>query len=696
MKLNLPEITALIGSTERKESDILSTIIATVKKPKKNKNLYVVSMLFDLEKQLIKFTNPIPYNDELRYRFHYFGNNSAASAQSYLVRDVNSLHYLLTSVWNDLFLALKQNELKNSELVDIIDKMVTNELMTIGSKKGEGSVALEKITLNFEKNGYKFSIDKKKKLIIAKNDENEKKQFKYVEFIRSSLGDKNQNDNFLLVVPVVKYGYQEEIVLSNHPDYLELVKKLNHLGKKEGILNGVTADKPCYVCHNMKSNVSSEYSVAFSRSGINKIFTTTTINSARQINKNNYDDNYSMCNECYQNMRNGEKIINEKFQTKIAGERALIIPESLMNYFDYSALHAIKDSVDFAFQSKEASQWINDINAVAFFDETQYVLNIILYRTDGNSVTILDTISDVPLLRFERLMKALSTNSAIMREHVKLISLGSIYRMIPVKKSKTEQVDIGRVLSLYKVLLTGGKISLETLFDYCVEALDKGLKQLSKSKIDNYQNLGILNYQNGKEDFFIKRIVMSYLILFRTCQQMSVLENQLLNFQEKEETDMGEESNRSLNITETLTRMDQFIEKQGFNSKAKALFYLGALINRVAIAQYQKEHKTKPILKRINFQGMTEKEMVQLYADAVEKLRQYKKWNLYSDNLMAKFHQYYGVIKENDEFSEHANVFYLMSGYAYMVGNKAPDLSAQEQEASEVLSIDEDEAEIGE
>jgi len=688
MRLNLPEITALIGSTERNNADVLSTIIAPVKRVKKDENLYVVDMVFDLEQKLIRFANPVPYNDQLRYKFHYFGNNKAASLQAYLVREVDSLFYLITSVWNDLFLALKQNGLVDSELANIIVEMKNNGLIEIGSKKGEGCVVLKKIVFGND-NHVDFEIDKKRNVIIDKLNNEE---YKYNEFIGRALYLNRRNDIFVLVIPVVKLSNGNEIIVSNHPDYLELVKRLNHLEEKE-IMENLTEEnnKYCFVCHQLKPDVSSEYSTKFDRSGINKIFTTTTINSAKQINKQNYVDNYAMCNKCYQNMRNGEKIISERFQATIAGERALIIPESIMGYFDYREFKSIKDSVDFAFQSKDANDWIENVNAQAYFNETQYVLNFIFYRTDGKSVTILDTIADVPLVRFERLMRTLMSSAARMRSQVKRMSLGSIYRMIPVKiNKKHEQIDIGRVLSFYKVLLNGGKINNETLYDYCLEALEKGLKQLLKSKLDNYFNLDLSQYTNGKEDFFIKKIVMSYLVLFHTCHQMNVLDNPIMNIREEEECNVEEEIVKPANITEAIAQMERFVEKQGFNSKAKALFYLGTLINRVAIAQYQKEHKTKPILKKINFQGMSEQEILRLYEDVVEKLQQYKKLNLYTENLMSKFHEYYGPIKEKDEFSEHANVFYLMSGYAYMVGNRAPDLNAKEQQAINELTVEDD------
>ncbi len=102
------------------------------------------------------------------------------------------------------------------------------------------------------------------------------------------------------------------------------------------------------------------------------------------------------------------------------------------------------------------------------------------------------------------------------------MSIGHIYRIIPVRTNrKDDQLDIGRVLSLYKALLNGEQIKSEVLFNYVTEALDKGLRQLSKEKIDNYTNLNLHYYRNEREDFYIKDIIMRYLVLFYICQGFS-------------------------------------------------------------------------------------------------------------------------------------------------------------------------------
>ncbi len=69
--------------------------------------------------------------------------------------------------------------------------------------------------------------------------------------------------------------------------------------------------------------------------------------------------------------------------------------------------------------------------------------------------------------------------------------------------------------------------------------------------------------------------------------------------------------------------MEDFLEQQGFSKEARALFYLGALVNRVALKQAGKGHKTKPVLNKVNYQGMSRRDILRLYEDVWDLIRHY-------------------------------------------------------------------------
>lgn len=678
--MNLTQLTAYIGDSVGGSQSTFDAIIQQVKKLKSNEDNYVVALVFDLNSKELYFKPLSEYSSESTKVYYYFGNNRAASSQYYLTRETGSLNYLLDSIWNDLYLMLKRYGLGNGDLASLIIKMKDSELILLGSQAGQGKVSLNNFSLFKNNSGHKITLNKN-------NFEIGEHTCNFEAFIRMFINDDNKNNRYVLVVPVVRLESGEERILSTHPDYLELVKLVNKLD------NNISANgfkRVCYICGEKKADVLSEYTKKFDRTGINKIFTTTTINTSSYFNRNNYDDNYSMCIDCYQKLLAGEKIISKFFRSKIAGENVFIIPEGLLGSFDYNYAGRLRDSVDLAFKSNSTEEWLKDLEDAASCDDVDlYSINFIFYRTDGNSVTVLEIIEDIPTLRFESVMRLLGDSTVKLNNHLKGMTMGQIYRIVPVRTNKKgEQLDIGRVLSLYKAILSVEQINIEVLYDYAGEALDKGLRQINKQKIDNYHNMG-LQYYIGFEDFFIKKAVMSYLVLISVCKHLCLIKQPGCNLKRKGEMILDNINTASKKVNSSISEMEIFIESQDFCREARALFYLGILVYRVGFAQLKKGHEKKPILGKIQFQGMKENEVLRLYEDVIERLRQYEELTLFAEAEMNRFHYYYGTLERTWPLSERANVFYIMSGYAYKVGsNKALDVTAEDGKLLE-SSVDE-------
>jgi CRISPR-associated protein Csh1 len=679
--MNLPQLTAYIGGKIRKNQHPLDSLIQLPKlKLKEGEQAYNLFMTFDLDKDEILFESPFPYNEGHPKQFYYFGNNSGSNFQSYLVREVDSIRYLLSTVWSDLYLSLAQQQMGDRLLAKLIQELQKHSLVHIGEVKGEGKVNLSRIHSSLA-NDLNIALTNDKKEILVNG-----KKLTGEAFIRYLLGDDNRRHKYTLIIPKIRKD-SEDIILSQHPEFLEFVMRINKItasqDEEEKKTKIISKARVCYICHSEKKDVSIESSTKFRPSGINKFFTTTTINSARYYDQGiNYDDTYSFCSECYQDLLAGESFIEQRMIGRIARERTFMMPEGLMGPLNYEQIAEIKEKVDFAFQSSDAEAWLRSVEAeAAWMGQDHYVINFVVYRTDGKSVTLLDSFEDVPLSRFMLLQQLFAKLVHNLDSHLKGFSLGSIYRIIPVRETDKGQVDVGRVLSMYKAILSGHLIERETIYSYAAEALDKGMRQLSKKNIDNYKNLNLYSYIK-KEDFYIKRIVMSFLVLMQALQELGIINKSFFKRFIREEDRMAEAGN-NLGTMDSIEKMENFIEKQGFSNEAKALFFLGTLLNRVAVAQYQKEHKTKPILKKIQFQGMNIQEVLRLYHEIVEKLRQYNKVTLFSEHLMNRFHYYFGSIPQKWMLSDHANIFYIMAGYAYMVGNRAPDLSKEELELLE-------------
>lgn len=667
--MNLPQLTALIGEQIKASMNInneLAMLVKTTEAKEKDKKPHYVYLTFDLPNQQIRIDEPIAFNENQHiYEFNYFGNNSAAGSQYYVTRDVSgSLHYLLTSTLSDLAMVLLRNNLDQGVLYTQLRKLEEQKLITIGAKVGQGSVSLDRIQ-GFE--GSTATVDKGKKKIIVDGQE-----LSFEAFVFRALGlEAKVPYKIVLITPRIITTDHEVLIIAQHPDYIAATKREQKLEMSSS--KRKSSEKLCYICHEMRPDASSKLTTNFSRKGINKIFTTTTINASKQINARSYDYNYAICTECYKYLLFGEQAIASNFQSRIAGERAFIIPEGLEGEFEYEHLIGLKEKVDLAFSTKVTEEWLGNLELEQgeTLDGSAYLVHILLYRTGGKSVTVLEAFEDVPVLHIRKVIETLATHSFRLQPRARGMKLDDIYRLIPVHTNKKgEQLDIHRVLTIYKSLMCKYRLDAHILFQYATEALDKGLKQLAKEQSAQFPNMR-LSWFRDKIDYFINHVIMKYICLIQTFQTLGLLEWQPFDLN-KEGMPLTTEDNKRDLIEAT----EHFLESSGFNPEQRGLFYLGALLNKIGSAQYRKDHKHKPILNKIQYQGMSRNEIIRLYNDAREKVMQYARgessgWQLDCDRLGQKFHHYSDKYIANPDSggwsSEQQNVFFVMSGYSFMV-----------------------------
>ncbi|SHF44395.1 CRISPR-associated protein Csh1 [Caldanaerobius fijiensis DSM 17918] len=683
--MNLTAITATLGKDRK---DDIECLLEELPKVKDDEQRYTVYLVFDIKHKNIHFESGEPVQDDTAKRLLYFGNKIGNKSQYYLNRDVESLHYILTSVISDLYNMLCKYGMQDGQIASIIKAMEDSGLVILSKRKGAGSINYQKFLLpdNYMIKGLTSNTNKAK-IILSKPNKAEK-IVSPEEFIRIGIGEKNKKNRFVLVIPTVIQEDDQRIVLSECPEYIKLVRLDNNI-EKQGRVSSLQSKKVCYICHKGKDDVKTEdYIKNFDRTGLNKLFETTTKNTSSYLDNFDYEKTYSICHDCYLDLFNGDRKIRSMFKGKIAGEDVFILPEGLLEDFNYDYLYKLKKEVDLALNNDDTNDWLQNLEALANIDEIfYYSLNFVVYRTDGTSFGVLQTIEDVPTIRFKKIMEFIGQNVKMMQPHIKRMSLASIYRLIPIYQDKNGNKYTGRVLSLYKALLCGEQVDMNELFSYACEGLDKGLNQLKKDEIKNYFNMGLTRYKEYKDyadDYFIKDLVMDYLVLFNVCRQLNILTNDK-TYRDKERGDDNMKINTvSEKVNSSINAMEDFLNTQQYTDEAKALFYLGVLIRRVAIYQMLKEHKSKPILKKIQFQGMTDMEVYRLYNEVVEKLRQYGKLNIFTEAVMNRFHYYYGCINRPIDkpwkLDGHANVFYIMSGYAYMISSSIPDVTDEEQE----------------
>lgn len=648
--MNLPQLTAKIGQAVQECIGGNSPLAVLIKNRSYDADKdYMLFMTIDLANQEIRFEEPVPVYPEARYDYHYFGNNSAAGRQYFLTREGDSLHYLFKSVWSDLYLVLKKHNMHDSELGSLLHHMNQQQLIVLGKKKGTGTLNLLKI-----KGVKKAEWDPQNEKKIIVNGVSQTCE----AFVRHLLQWDNKDSSIALVIPRVVTIDHEVIVLPQHPDYIAVTKKEQNL---EPEINGED-EKFCYICHQKGADVSSDLTTKFSRSGINKIFGTTTINYAKRINKRYYDDSYAICNACFQNMLFGEKEISAHFSSRLAGERVFVLPEGLLEDLDYNVLSALKEGTDLLVDKGLAQTVVKQVEIeLDRLNSDAYVIHFFLYRTDGNSVRVLGTINDVPTAHLYRLAEMLGKHVNRFSPYLRSMSLGTIYRMIPVRiNKKKEQLDVQRVLDVYQSLFKQIPLESNVLFGYAAEALEKGFKEIRKKKKSQYLNLALDTYKADQEDRYFRQQITRYLCLLHTCQSLGLLDRKIFH----------KRGVKIMNVTGMASQVqeaEKFLEEQGFEAIPRALFYLGLLLRSVAQVQYKKNHKTKPILNKIYFQGMSPNEVVHLYLDVIEKLKQYSQLTMLNEQYMKAFNHYFGPLNKEREttLTDQERIFYILAGYSF-------------------------------
>lgn len=662
--MDIPKLLSNMGSESAE--NLFSALIkpAPVQAKDKKKELLNIFMNFDLDKKAIVF-EAVPYSGDMvdEQKYHYFGNNPAAAKQTYIVRDVGSvLNYWLgkpKGIMQNLYEFVGESRLKellkecrNSQLFD--DNGICEAAIQFHGASGE----------------VKFEVkrDKAEKGLYINDD-----KVGLDKFINLCLEDENSG-KFVLVIPqIIKDG--ETICISQDKAYLAAINE-SLQGESSGSL------AVCHLCGKSKNDINTvEYSTKLSKSSIGKVFVTTTVNYSPLFNKSNHQKNYSLCKGCYEKLLFGEKAVMRDYKIRIAGEDCVLLFSGLTKSVDAKFLPALKANVDVVFNNKELEQWQE--NLLMNLDEEGfeiyrgkklhlYEFHMVFYRTDGKSTSVTKTIESVSRIRFQEVNDAFEK---ILKQRfdkfLTYFSLANIYRMIPVStNSKGEQLDIGRVLDFYSGILKGEAITRNVIFDFATEALEKGIRELNSAKLRNYKNLHRLEVLHGKEygrDFYSAEMVMMYLALIEVLQDLKILNEEVVI--------MEEIGSPKVQYPEYIQEMEQFLNTHRFNMAQKKLFYMGVLMHLIGRAQYKQDHKTKPILDKITYSGMTSQEVLDFYLELQAKGRQYQSI-LLKNKILGVFEQIEGCVTRNlgevnkkNQLTEKENVFFIKAGYSFCVLN---------------------------
>jgi len=224
------------------------------------------------------------------------------------------------------------------------------------------------------------------------------------------------------------------------------------------------------------------------------------------------------------------------------------------------------------------------------------------------------------------------------------IDLECIMRALP----KRNDVKPRGALELMKAIIEGNVINDEVVVDFALRAA-------RVHYYENYANVNIIRFVDS--DAGTRLAKSSYLFL---------LINQLLTLLGCIDMEHGSLS-FELGEDRVLGEYQKLFKEFGYDDVKAALFMMGVVIADIARAQYLANMKSKPILNKLNFNGMGKERIISLTSELLEKIRIYisdpaeyttteKKYS-YMTRLL--------VGAEDELTDPKKNVFYILLGYGF-------------------------------
>ncbi len=107
----------------------------------------------------------------------------------------------------------------------------------------------------------------------------------------------------------------------------------------------------------------------------------------------------------------------------------------------------------------------------------------------------------------------------------------------------------------------------------------------------------------------------------------------------------------------------EYIKTCSFGEMETALFLLGVVIGKIGSIQYN-SYKYKPILEKVNFNGMDKEKLINLYNEVLEKMKQLEIYGNY-EVIYSLSKQLFDKNFKNWNLKSYENTYYILSGYAF-------------------------------
>ena len=391
------------------------------------------------------------------------------------------------------------------------------------------------------------------------------------------------------------------------------------------------------------SSSESAFEVSFPRDGINILKSSTGSPTSKS---NLLTASYLLTENDYNSLKLGAKKIDTELKIRIAGISHYIIPEFTgdidIRYFQSYLKDSLKNELAFSIDEYEKTELDILLN-------TNSQLNAILLlghiRGKGD-IDFVNSIRIPSVIYFEKVKKDLIMARDFSEKKIGL-SFQQIFYLFPVASDKSKKPD---ALFFYKSIFEHTPYDKNTLMNVYADLIHLYRYGRPYEKAGRKYYGGTVNITyTEKPEYFVK--------ISNATLKFQVLLNLLNNLS-------NEKHSKSMDYSLLPTKTQKVFERCNYQEDKAALFYLGKLIRLAADAQAKKQkNKRRPILDKINYGGMKTMDLKWLFAETIEKLKQYEVIR-YADDDLTMFKTFFDSAEQKWTLSDIENVFYIFSGYA--------------------------------
>lgn len=617
----------IVNASQKAQADAL---VVQVKKAEKTGPAYVVFLNFDLQDQACSLDLK-PLTADSSFQYFHIGTADGSSSEQWMLTGTRP-DYIVSQA---LYALLKR--LSDCAWKDQLTQVRNDFFYDTGEKRGM-------------KARYRYVLDVKHlnrgTTMEALMEEAKGDEKKWISLVKKEL---NQAVMEQLEIRPEDVGLWVCSVNGEFPqqsdDYRKLAWQL-----KEAAFEKAKKGK-CSLCNEEATVTDDTSKLKF------KSYITDKINFASGLSKD-FSRNFQLCRPCHRQLILGEIRVMDECAARIGKLSLYIIPEFLFDDADrnvsewrHDAINQGRAVLDMKAAYERDFQLIKDAWQQPRFNNP-FTLHFLFYIKQQNEFRVIKLIKDVSPSRLIRLQRITAEMDQLGKVYFQrpnepdhkdwIIDFQQIYWLFPLKENQGQLMEYRKLLQLYDAIFAEKPVERRIIVTKLLE-LAKVYRFGQTKAYQLSEPLG------GNEDYAMITGLLKGLLLLKYLEMAHVLRG-------------GEAMDVSLLSIEDALK--DFILDMGYSESQTSLILLGMLVNQVARKQYDHNLTSKPILDKLNYQGMNLGKLQRLSTDVFAKLKQYKALYSVNEKMYADHTMLLHKNLARWDLSDQENVFYILSGYA--------------------------------